>query len=238
MADTVHPNPNNNTTADKDWGELLFEAEFASNPEPRCPCVLLLDTSKSMAGERIDALNQGLQAFRDELSKDSLSRQRVEVAIVTFGGQVTTQKFVTIEHFVPPILQADGQTPLGTAIHQALDLLESRKAQYRSSGIFYYRPWVFLLTDGTPQGEPIEVTREAVKRIRAAEQDKKLAFFAVGVEGANMKFLSKVSLRTPLKLHGLRIVDLFIWLSKSTERIAHSREGEQVTLPPVDWGTA
>lgn len=53
-----------------------------------------------------------------------------------------------------------------------------------------------------------------------------------------MKFLSKVSLRTPLKLHGLRFVDLFIWLSKSTERIAHSREGEQVTLPPVDWGTA
>ena len=39
--------------ADEDWGAQLFRAghEFADNPEPRCPCVLLLDTSKSMSGE-------------------------------------------------------------------------------------------------------------------------------------------------------------------------------------------
>ena len=30
-----------------DWGEDLFDnsLEFADNPDPRCPCVLLLDTS-------------------------------------------------------------------------------------------------------------------------------------------------------------------------------------------------
>ena len=66
---------------------------------------------------------------------------------------------------------------------------------------------------------------------------KKVVFFAVGVEGANMKLLSKISVRQPLKLKGLRFVDMFVWLSKSTERIAHSREGEQVALPPVDWGS-
>jgi uncharacterized protein with von Willebrand factor type A (vWA) domain len=32
--------------------------EFAENPEPRCPCVLLLDTSNSMSGKRIDELNK------------------------------------------------------------------------------------------------------------------------------------------------------------------------------------
>src|SRR5262245_597316 len=31
--------------------------EFAVNPEPRCACVLLLDTSGSMQGEKIAALN-------------------------------------------------------------------------------------------------------------------------------------------------------------------------------------
>ena len=31
--------------------------EFAENPEPRCPCVLLLDTSASMTGTPIQALN-------------------------------------------------------------------------------------------------------------------------------------------------------------------------------------
>ena len=29
-------------------------AEFADNPEPRCPCLLLLDVSGSMAGGKIE----------------------------------------------------------------------------------------------------------------------------------------------------------------------------------------
>ena len=34
--------------------QIPFAAtEFAENPEPRCPCLLLLDTSGSMAGKPI-----------------------------------------------------------------------------------------------------------------------------------------------------------------------------------------
>ena len=33
-------------------------SEFADNPEPRCPCLLLLDTSGSMDGRAINELNQ------------------------------------------------------------------------------------------------------------------------------------------------------------------------------------
>jgi len=225
---------------EQDWGEQLFQAglEFAENPEPRCPCVLLLDTSRSMDGHPISALNLGLQAFRDELLKDPLARQRVEIAIITFGGRVEVlQGFVTVDNFTPPLLQAQGQTPMGTAILKALDLLDARKAQYQANGIVYYRPWVFLITDGAPKGEDLEVTRRAVQRLRGDEMAKKVVFFAVGIEGANMKLLAKIGTRPPLKLRGLRFVDMFVWLSKSTERVAHSREGDQISLPPVDWGT-
>ena len=38
-------------------------AEFVENPEPRCPCVLLLDTSSSMKGQPIKELNDGLAFF-------------------------------------------------------------------------------------------------------------------------------------------------------------------------------
>src|SRR5262245_31317121 len=240
MNPTAGPDPLQPTQNEPDWGEQLFKAglEFADNPEPRCPCVLLLDTSKSMTGERIAALNQGLSAFKDELMKDPLARQRVEIAVVAFGGAVqVVQTFVTADSFQPPQLQANGQTPMGTAILKALDMIEARKLEYQRNAVAYYRPWVFLITDGAPRGEPLETTREAVKRIKRDEAAKKVAFFAVGVKGANMKLLSKMCSRPPLELRGLRFVDMFVWLSKSTERIAHSREGEQVALPPVNWGT-
>jgi hypothetical protein len=56
----------------------LAAVEFAQNPEPRCPCVLILDISSSMTGEPIRELNEGLAAFRDELLADPVARRRVE----------------------------------------------------------------------------------------------------------------------------------------------------------------
>src|SRR5438874_1308663 len=94
--------------------ESVLEAgvEFADNPEPRCPCVLLLDTSGSMTGNPVRALNEGLAAFREELLQDALARRRVEIAIVTFGGEVKVlQEFVTVDNYTPPTLQAIGLTP-------------------------------------------------------------------------------------------------------------------------------
>ena len=224
----------------EDWGEQLFQAglEFADNPEPRCPCILLLDTSGSMRGERIAALNAGLRTFREEVCKDALARRRVEVAVIAFGGDVrVVQDFVTVEDFRPPLLQPAGLTPMARAIQQALDLLDVRKGQYKTNGVSYYRPWVFLITDGAPEGEPEAVIREAGRRVRAEETAKRVAFFAVGVEGADMAQLTELSPRPPLKLQGLRFVDLFVWLSRSAQQVAHSRVGDQVALPPVDWGT-
>ena len=64
-----------------------FEAsEFAENPEPRVPCVLLLDVSGSMSGQPIAELNEGLITLKDTLAADSLASKRAEIAIVTFGG--------------------------------------------------------------------------------------------------------------------------------------------------------
>ena len=68
---------------------LADAVEFAENPEPRCPCVLLVDTSGSMQGAPIAALNEGLRAFKTDLMKDALASRRVEVAIVTFSSDVS-----------------------------------------------------------------------------------------------------------------------------------------------------
>ncbi len=212
--------------------------DFAENPEPRCPCVLLLDTSGSMQGAPIEALNQGLLSFKDELTKNPLASRRVEVSIVTFDSNINVvQDFVTADQFTPPILTAQGLTTMGAGIHKSLDLIQERKSQYRSNGVAYYRPWIFMITDGEPQGEPDETVEQASRRLQGDETSKRVAFFSVGVENANMTRLSQLAVRTPLKLNGLNFVEMFVWLSASMSAVSHSKVDEQVALPPIGWGS-
>lgn len=214
-----------------DMTQLDTAVEFASNPEPRCACVLLLDTSGSMGGKPIAALNEGLRAFAADLGGDPLARQRVEVAVVTFGGGVeVANDFVTAGQFEPGRLSAGGGTPMGEAVLRGLQMVDERKATYKANGIVYYRPWVFLITDG----EPTDHWQEAADAVRGAEEANGLAFFAVGVEGANHDILTKLAVRTPLRLDGLKFVELFVWLSQSQRRVSSSRPGDQTALPPVE----
>lgn len=203
------------------------EVEFADNAEQRCPCVLLLDNSLSMQGDPIDQLNKGLEAFRQELSEDRLAAKRVDLAVITFGEKVdTVSEFGTVETFHPPLLTAKGGTPMGEAVERALDLLDARKAQYRQSGIPYYRPWVFLITDGVPTDK----WKRAARAIADAEHRKQVAFYAVGVESADMVMLAELSVREPLRLRGLAFAELFRWLSSSLSSVSRSSIGTAVPL--------
>ncbi|MEM1367464.1 MAG: VWA domain-containing protein [Cyanobacteria bacterium P01_H01_bin.15] len=211
--------------------------EFAENPEPRCPCVLLLDTSGSMRGAPIAALNRGLSAFQTDLNRDPLAKKRVEVAVVTFNSEVrVVQDFVTANQFQAPVLKADGMTLTGQGIITAISLVRARKTQYKNNGISYYRPWIFMVTDGAPAGEPPVNIQEAAERIALEEEYRRVAFFAVGVEGADMKILSTLSRRTPLRLKGLQFQEMFLWLSASMQRVSQSQFGEDTALPPPGWG--
>jgi uncharacterized protein YegL len=218
--------------------QLDETVEFAENPEPRCPCILLLDTSSSMRGAPIQALNDGLRTFKADLADDALAVRRVEIALIAFDSDVRLeQDFVTIDRFEPPTLTAQGYTHMGAAIHQALDILQARKEQYRANGVAYYRPWVFMITDGEPQGEVDDIVERAAQRIKDDEAQKRVAFFAVGVENADMTRLQEIAVRTPVKLKGLNFVDMFAWLSTSMQAVAQSKPDEQLALPPPDWGT-
>ncbi|HEY9826015.1 MAG TPA: VWA domain-containing protein [Stenomitos sp.] len=216
---------------------IVGQPEFVENPENRCPVILLVDTSSSMAGAAIEALNEGLKTFREAILQDEQAALRVDVAVVSFGPVELIQDFVTIDQLIPPHLMAHGLTPMGEAINYALDLLETRKTTYRNNGIQYYRPWVFLITDGAPNpGSPWQI---AAQRIRDAEQQRKLSFFAVGVQGADMNTLQQIAppARPPLMLNGLDFRSMFLWLSDSMVRVSTSTVGgDMVALPPVGWG--
>ncbi|MCB0215355.1 MAG: VWA domain-containing protein [Chloroflexi bacterium] len=233
------------------YDDALEDIEFADNPEPRCAVVLLLDTSGSMQGRRIDELNAGLRALDRALKADALAALRVELAVVAFGGEArlldvrgiagggeidaeAEPAFVTVDGFKPPVMLAAGGTPMGEAMRLGLRLLRERKLAYRRNGIDYFRPWIFLITDGRPTDSGWEAAAEAARQEEAA---RGVTLFAVGVEGADMAKLARFSAqRPPLMLRGLAFEELFVWLSKSLTAVSQSRPGEQAPLPPVGWG--
>lgn len=243
--------------ADRDR-DADFDESFLDNPEPRCPVMLLLDSSESMTGAPLKELEAGLMAFRAAVARDELAALRVEAAITTFGGggksssgtngsgkgsngnaanantATLLQDFATVDAFAPPRLTAAGKTPLGAGLDLALDTLEARKAAYKAHGIPYYRPWLMLITDGAPT-DGLR-WQEAAMRAQEADLMGGLSFFAIGVEGADFDTLAEIApaARPPMKLKGLRFVELFRWLSASVCRVSTARVGaETVALPAI-----
>jgi uncharacterized protein YegL len=213
--------------------------EFLENPENRCPVLFILDVSASMQGTPMEALNEGLAEFKFDVEQDALASLRVEVCLVTFGAIVKTlQPFVTIDDFTPPVLTPAGRTPMGEAIEMGLEVLAERKKTYHEQGIGYYRPWVFLITDGAPTD--LDIWEEAVRKVHHLEQENRLTFFPVGVEGADREILEKLTPpgRTPFFLKDLKFKELFRWVSASVKRVSTGRvgSGDMMALPPVsDW---
>lgn len=220
------------------------------NPDPRVACALLLDTSSSMleAG-RIDLLNDGFELFCKEIREDPLAQKRTEACVISFGGSARVEiPFTEGRDLQARRLAASGATPMGAALNIALDEIEAQKAAYKQAGLEYYRPWLFIFTDGAPTDGP--VFEQAAARIRAAEAAKGITVFAVYVDGGSAIELEKLSARRkPLKMRNDpgTYKELFSWLSASMSQVANSSEfgtsdtaieDGQTALPsPAGWAT-
>jgi uncharacterized protein YegL len=204
--------------------------------EARCLCVLVLDISGSMSGDPINELNHGLERFKDEVKSDEFLSERLELGIVTFESQVDVAMLPTLFlsiHENLPKLESKGNTKLVDGVRKAIFITQGRKEYYRKQGLNFYRPWIFLITDGEPDGD--QDVNGLAKEIAEGEDGAHFIFWAVGVKDANIEKLKLIChQRGPVKLQQLKFMDLFIWLKNSFDVVSKSHQGEKANLPSID----
>ena len=197
-------------------------------------CVVLVDTSGSMAGNSIVEVNNGLQELKTSLENDATASGSVEICVIEFNSSCDmVHPFAPVPMFNPPSLNASGLTSLNQAIIKGLDEVQRRKDLYKAEGVPYYRPWMFLLTDGAATDTEFEAEAKA-KLLDAVDQGKVL-FFACGVTDADFNALAgyKCHKGTVLKAQGTDFGAIFEWLSSSVAVVSGSRADSKIDLPPL-----
>lgn len=218
-----------------------FSAEGPQNFEQKTICCFVVDVSGSMEGNPIKELNHGLQDFHKEIIDDVATAARLEVAIVEFCDTVTTiQTPSLLENFTMPVLTTRGTTALVDGVREGINLVRARKAWYKQTGQKYLRPWIVLITDGAPdKGQDVD---GLAVEIENGTKGKDYMFFPIGVQGADMKILEKISgyvqdgnknwvKQPPAMLQGLKFGEFFKWLSASMGMVAGANAGDTLQLP-------
>lgn len=200
-----------------------------SNPAPRCPVILLLDTSGSMSGQPLRELQSGLDQFLRETSDDETASMSVELEIITFGGDVEIQaSFAPVCDIadMPPMLSANGSTPLGEALKLADSELKARRRLYKQKGIASYKPWIVLMTDGCPNDN----YKSAASSMKSLGEEGKLQYIGIGIgDEADFDTLRDILPERPgpVKLKGLCFKEFFKWLTDSLKSVSASSVAEQ-----------
>ena len=222
----------------------MSSVNYATNVSQRTPCILVLDASYSMGfidkstkKSKIEALNDGLEAFYEALNEDEVALSRVQICAINAGGPTLIPEIMMdwtdASEFQPFRLKANHNTPLGAATQLALEAIEEHKSNLKSVGISYTKPWLFIISDG----EPTDVGdwQVATNLARESEAANKVEIWPIGVgNDVNLETLGEVSVKPPKKMNGVQVRDLFVWLSASLGQVSRSVPGQKANLPSTD----
>lgn len=199
--------------------------------EMHLPCVVLLDTSSSMRSVK-DQLERGLDTLVNSL--DDQAKGCVEFCIIAFDDKPRIlSKFGPLYDYETLRIDCDGMTAMHAAVELGLSEIEARKGQYKQEHVPYYRPWIYLLTDGGAN----DPDNGEFEKLLKAQKDKHCTFFPVAIGDE-----ADINLLKTLREDGLvfkaskeNFVGAFEWLSNSMSSISNSKGEKTVTLPnPVE----
>src|SRR5215831_5467700 len=95
--------------------------------------IIVLDTSHSMAGKKIELAKKGAQEYANRIPAGN------KISFISFSDSVHTYPDKSVDQVLPEI-KATGMTALFTALTTAFDMAEKNGGQ----------GWILVLTDGHP----------------------------------------------------------------------------------------
>jgi uncharacterized protein YegL len=186
---------------------------------PQRLVTLLPDISSSMLGKPIEQVNCGAADFTVDCCEDVLTRDSLQVQIVTFGGHVHVYPFVPIAQFTPPTFRATGDTPMAEAILTAVAETDRYREFLQGIQVEAIRPqYYFLFSDGQPN--PSSLLEEAATCIRRYERDRQGAFYGFGVDQAAVAALQPFFVREVQLLSKKNFAEFFRIVSVSVRYIS------------------
>ena len=200
----------------------------------RLPVYFLLDTSGSMNGEPIQALNNALSGMISSLRTDAQASETLWISIITFDREINVISPLTeLPSFQLPeiICPPSGPTNTGKALELLFDNVTKDVKKGSSTQKGDWRPLLFMFTDGKPSD--LMLYSDMIPKV------KSLNFGAiVGCAAGKLADDSKLKELTDTVVH-LESVDsttlkqFFKWVSDTIEHGNKSMgTNDHIAMPP------
>jgi len=148
----------------------MFDPKKFTTPTAKpLPVVLLLDVSSSMSGDKIENLNKAVEDMLDTFAQEEKMETEILVSVITFGNQVELQvPYTKASQMQWQGLQANGMTPMGTALKMAKVMIEDKETTPSRA----YRPTVVLVSDGQPNDSWERPLEDFISEGRSSKCDR------------------------------------------------------------------
>jgi uncharacterized protein YegL len=110
----------------------------------KLPIYIVVDSSQSMEGDPIEALNSGVSMLHQNLLNNPQAVENAWMSVIACGGrpkQVTP--LTEVSEFQPPVLRASGELQFGAAIHLLCECMEREISVTGSTAD--WRPLVMII---------------------------------------------------------------------------------------------